>query len=94
MIFYALDRQDAIRRLRGVQATGFWLNEAMQLQRDVVALADLRHGRYPRTWPAVSARAGTGLSPTPTHPTKTTGTTRRRTTTTRPTGSSSGSPAV
>ena len=47
VIFYALDRQDAIRRLRGVQTTGFWLNEAMQLQRDVVALADLRHGRYP-----------------------------------------------
>ena len=47
VIFYALDREDAIRKLRGVQTTMFWLNEAKELQRDVVALADLRHGRYP-----------------------------------------------
>jgi len=47
MIFLALDRQDAIKKLRGTQATGFWLNETKELAKAVVDMADLRHGRYP-----------------------------------------------
>lgn len=47
MIFLALDRPDAVKKLRGAQATGFWLNEVKELSKAVVDMADLRHGRYP-----------------------------------------------
>lgn len=47
MIFLGLDRDDGVRRLRGYQVTGVWLNEAKELQKAVVDMADLRHGRYP-----------------------------------------------
>lgn len=57
VIFLALDRPDSIRQLRGIQATGFWLNEMKELDKAVVDMADLRHGRYP------SIAAG-GVNPT------------------------------
>lgn len=38
---------DAVKKLRGIQATGFWLNEVKELSKAVVDMADLRHGRYP-----------------------------------------------
>ncbi|NNJ74547.1 MAG: TerL [Anderseniella sp.] len=47
MIFLALDRPDSIKKLRGTQATGFWLNEVKELSKAVIDMADLRHGRYP-----------------------------------------------
>lgn len=47
LIFLALDRMDAVKKLRGSQATGFWLNEVKELNKAVVDMADLRHGRYP-----------------------------------------------
>ena len=47
MIFLALDRPDAVKKLRGMQTTGFWLNEAKELNKAVVDMADLRHGRFP-----------------------------------------------
>lgn len=47
MIFLALDRADSIKKLRGTQATGFWLNETKELSKAVLDMADLRHGRYP-----------------------------------------------
>lgn len=47
VIFLALDRPDAVKKLRGMQTTGFWLNEAKELSKPVVDMADLRHGRYP-----------------------------------------------
>ena len=47
MIFLALDRPDAIKKLRGAQVTGFWHNEVKELSKAVVDMADLRHGRYP-----------------------------------------------
>lgn len=47
LIFLALDRPDAIKKLRGFQVTGFWLNEVKELNKAVVDMADLRHGRYP-----------------------------------------------
>ena len=46
-IFLALDRPQAIKKLRGAQATGFWLNEIKELPKRVVDMCDLRHGRYP-----------------------------------------------
>lgn len=57
VIFLALDRADAVKKLRGIQATGFWLNEAKELVKPIVDMADLRHGRYP-------SRAAGGVSPT------------------------------
>lgn len=47
VMFLALDRSDAVKKLRGVQCTGFWLNEAKELEKAIVDMADLRHGRYP-----------------------------------------------
>lgn len=47
LVFMALDRDDSVRKLRGLQATGFWLNEVKELQKAVVDMCDLRHGRYP-----------------------------------------------
>jgi hypothetical protein len=57
LIFLALDRADAVKKLRGMQCTGFWLNEMKELPKAIVDMADLRHGRYP------SMAAG-GISPT------------------------------
>lgn len=47
MIFLALDRPDSVRKLRGMQTTGFWLNEVKELDWDIIQMCDLRHGRYP-----------------------------------------------
>ena len=47
MVFIALDREDSVKKLRGAQVTGFWLNEVKELRKPVVDMADLRHGRYP-----------------------------------------------
>lgn len=47
LVFLALDRPDAVRKLRGAQVTGFWLNEVKELNKQVVDMCDLRHGRYP-----------------------------------------------
>ena len=47
VIFLALDRAEAVKKLRGIQATGFWLNEAKELEKPIIDMADLRHGRYP-----------------------------------------------
>lgn len=57
VVFIALDRPDAVKKLRGSQVTGFWLNEVKELSKAVVDMADLRHGRYP------SMAAG-GVAPT------------------------------
>ena len=47
IVFIALDRDDAVKKLRGAQVTGFWLNEVKELAKSIVDMADLRHGRYP-----------------------------------------------
>lgn len=47
VVFIALDRPDAVKKLRGSQVTGFWLNETKELEKAVVDMADARHGRYP-----------------------------------------------
>lgn len=47
LVFLALDRPDSVRKLRGAQATGFWLNEMKELDKEIVDMCDLRHGRYP-----------------------------------------------
>lgn len=57
VVFLALDRADAVKKLRGAQVTGFWLNEVKELNKAVVDMADLRHGRYP-------SKAAGGIEPT------------------------------
>ena len=47
VLFIALDRPDSVKKLRGTQFTGFWLNEVKELQKEIVDMADGRHGRYP-----------------------------------------------
>lgn len=47
LIFFAMDLPKHVKKLRGVQATGFWLNETKELEKSVVDMCDLRHGRYP-----------------------------------------------
>lgn len=47
LIFMALDRDEHVKKLRGTQITGAWLNEVKELPKAVVDMIDLRHGRYP-----------------------------------------------
>lgn len=47
VVFLALDREDSVKKLRGAQVTGFWLNEVKELKKGIIDMADLRHGRYP-----------------------------------------------
>lgn len=47
MIFIAFDRPDHVKKARGLQATGVWLNETKEHNKSVVDMLDLRHGRYP-----------------------------------------------
>jgi len=49
IVFIALDREQHIKKLRGMQATGFWFNEVKELLKSVVDMADARIGRYPTT---------------------------------------------
>lgn len=47
LVFLALDRPEHVKKLRGLQCTGFWLNEMKELPKAIVDMCDLRHGRYP-----------------------------------------------
>lgn len=47
LVFLAMDRDEHVKKLRGGQYTGFWLNEVKELPKSTVDMADLRHGRYP-----------------------------------------------
>lgn len=47
MIFLSMDREDHVKKLRGSQVTGFWLNETKELLKSTIDMADGRHGRYP-----------------------------------------------
>lgn len=45
--FIAFDRPAHVKKARGIQATGIWLNEVKEHSKAVVDMLDLRHGRYP-----------------------------------------------
>jgi hypothetical protein len=47
MVFLALDREDDVRKLRGMQITAAWLNETKELPFGIVSMIDLRTGRFP-----------------------------------------------
>lgn len=52
MIFLALDREDHVKKLRGLQLTFAWVNEVKELVFAVLEMLDLRIGRFPAnpTW--------------------------------------------
>lgn len=47
VVFIAMDKPTAVKKLRGSQLTGAWLNEAKELYKSTVDMVDLRVGRYP-----------------------------------------------
>lgn len=47
VIFLALDRPDALKKLKGYQVTWIWWNEMSEISKPFVDMGDLRHGRYP-----------------------------------------------
>lgn len=47
VMFIAFDRPDHVKKARGIQATGVWLNETKEHSKSVVDMLDLRVGRYP-----------------------------------------------
>jgi hypothetical protein len=52
MVFMALDREDHVKKLRGLQATAAWINEMKELPKSIVDMMDSRMGRYPKdVWP-------------------------------------------
>jgi len=46
-IFISMDRPQSIRKLRGSQLTGVWINESKEIDKAVIDMALLRIGRYP-----------------------------------------------
>jgi hypothetical protein len=52
VMFLALDREDHVKKLRGLQATWGWVNETKEIPKAIVDMLDLRMGRYPKdVWP-------------------------------------------
>lgn len=47
VFFLALDQMEDVRKLRGTQLTGGWLNETKEIPRAVLDMLDSRIGRYP-----------------------------------------------
>ena len=45
--FVAFDMPAHVKKARGLQLTGVWLNEVKELSKPVIDMLDLRHGRYP-----------------------------------------------
>ena len=54
MIFLALDREEHVKKLRGLQLTAAWINETKEIPFAIISMLDLRVGRYPQdsapTW--------------------------------------------
>lgn len=52
MVFMALDREEHVKKLRGLQATAAWVNEVKEVPKAILDMLDLRVGRYPKeVWP-------------------------------------------
>jgi hypothetical protein len=56
VIFLALDRPDDVRKLRGMQLTGAWINEAKELPKAILDMITGRVDRYP--FPGFSSWVG------------------------------------
>lgn len=56
VLFIALDREEHVRKLRGMQLTGVWFNETKELVKSVIDMALSRVDRYPG--PGMSAWVG------------------------------------
>lgn len=51
MIFLALDREEHVKKLRGMQLTAAWVNETKEIPFAIISMLDLRVGRYPQDTP-------------------------------------------
>lgn len=51
LIFLALDREEHVKKLRGLQLTAAMMSEAKELPFGIIQMADLRIGRYPQEVP-------------------------------------------
>jgi len=47
VLFLAMDRPQDVRKLKSLEATGVWLNEASELPKAVLDMATVTRGRYP-----------------------------------------------
>lgn len=47
VLFLALDRPEDVKKLKSLEVTGVWLNEASELDREIMEMAIQRAGRYP-----------------------------------------------
>lgn len=48
MVFLALDREEHVKKLRGLQLTAAWINETKEIPFAIISMLDLRVGRYPQ----------------------------------------------
>ena len=48
VFFLALDQPEDIKKLRGTQLTGGWLNEGKEIPKEILDMLDSRIGRYPK----------------------------------------------
>ena len=55
LLFIALNDEKSDKKLRGTQITGFWFNEAKEIPKEILNMADGRHGRYPGVIQGVQA---------------------------------------
>jgi hypothetical protein len=47
VIFFPLDNPGMVKKLRGMQLTWLWVNEAKEVDQDIITMAQSRLGRYP-----------------------------------------------
>jgi len=47
ILFLALDRPEDVKKLKSLEVTGVWLNEASELEQEILEMAVQRSGRYP-----------------------------------------------
>lgn len=50
MLFRALDRPDDVKKLKSLELTGGWINEAVEIPVQVLQVLETRVGRYPSKW--------------------------------------------
>ncbi len=58
VLFLAQDKPDDVKKLRGLQLTGAWCNEAKEIPKSAFDMLDSRIGRYPRRAEWGTYRAG------------------------------------
>jgi hypothetical protein len=63
--FIAIDRPQDVRKLKGFELTFAWLNEASELDSEVLTIVSARVGRYPPKWMAPITWSGVFMDTNP-----------------------------